>query len=188
MIDKKQFKELVDIRKYERKGIYHSELYMFWKLAKSLKVDRIVESGTYHGLTANRLEALFPECDIITFEYREDRWKVAKERCNPRIDVRLGKLDQSVLTPTTAVIIDGPKWMAAIELAQEIVGKVTLVAIHDMYSYIKVLKDRFNLMAHSGKPDSDVKKLDKYIPAETIKRNNRKWYYGTVLACVEAKS
>jgi tRNA A58 N-methylase Trm61 len=187
MSDKKLFKSLVDIRKYERKGIYHSELYMFWQLVRTLKVDRIVESGTYHGLTANRLEALFPECEIITFEYREDRWNVAKKRCNPRIDVRLGKLDKSVLTPTTAVIIDGPKWMTAIELASEIIDSVALCCIHDMYSYLNELEKRFNVVCHSGKPNSDIKQLDKHIPAETIKRNNRKGYYGTVLACVRAK-
>lgn len=181
---KKLYKSLIDIRKYERKGIYHSELFMFWNLAKELGVDQIVESGTYCGFTANRLAKLFPECKIITYEFRQKRWEIAKRRCDPRIEVVLGKIDLTRLTPTTAVIIDGPKWMAAIDLAEQIVDKVSIVGIHDMENYIGVLKQKFKSVVHSGKPDDDIKNLDKYIPPETIKRHNKGKYYGTVLACV----
>ena len=184
---KKQYKSLVDIKKYERKGIYHSELFLFWKLAKELNVNQIVESGTYYGFTANRLEKLFPDCDIVTYELVPKRWEIAKKKCNKRISVINGRLDQSILTSSTAVIIDGPKWMAAIELAEQIVDKVAFVAIHDMYKYVKELKQRFKYVVHSGHPDSNVKALDKYIPTETIRRNNRKGYHGTVFACVRNK-
>ena len=181
---KKQYKSLVDITKYERKSIYHSELFLFWKLAKELGVNRIVESGTYYGFTANRLEKLFPECRIITYEYRQKRWEIAKKKCHKRIEVVQGKLDNNILTPNTAVIIDGPKWMAAIELAEEIVDSVALVGIHDMRNYIHVLKERFPTVVHSGRPDNDTKKLDKYLDRETVKRHAKGKYYGMVLACV----
>jgi len=187
---KKLYKSLVDIKKYQRKGIYHSELFLFWKLAKKLGVNRIVESGTYYGFTANRLAKLFPECRIITYEFRKKRWKIAWDscrKCNKEIEVMLGKLDPKVLTKKTAVIIDGPKWEAAITLATEIVDKVAMVGIHDMENYIDVLKERFDEVTHSGNPDSDTKKLDKYLDKATIKRHSKGKYYGTVLACVRNK-
>ena len=181
---KKLYKALVNIKKYQRKGIYHSELYLFWTLAKNMDIDTIVESGTYFGFTANRLAKLFPECRIVTYELSKERWKTAKKNCDKRIEVIHGRLDQSILTKKTAIIIDGPKWMGAIELAEEIVDKVAFVAIHDMYKYVKELGNRFKYVVHTGNPDDDIKALDKYIPNETIKRNNRKGYHGTVLACV----
>ena len=176
------YKELVDIKKHKRKAIFHSELFFFWNIAKELGVKRIVESGTYHGVTANRLEKLFSECDIWTYEYKDKNFQKAVKKCHPRVNVVFGSMDKSKLNKNTAVIIDGPKGEKAIELAEEIVGKVALVAIHDMDRYIPVLVERFVDVVHSGKPDKAVKKLDKHIPLNSTNKYTK--YYGRVLACI----
>jgi hypothetical protein len=130
------------------------------------------------------LEKLFPQCEIFTYEFKEKRHEIARRRCHSRIHTCLGRLDPAVMTPTTAVLIDGPKWLAAIELAKQIVDSVALVAIHDMEKYIPLLKSTFRYVAHSGHPSADIKALDKYLDPATVKRHNQGRYYGTVLACV----
>jgi len=181
----KKYKELVNIKKYRVKGIFHSELYLFWTLAKSLKVNRIVESGTFHGFTANRLARLFPECEIYTYEYKKDRYDKALRNCNSRVKVFHGELDQSVLTSKTALLIDGPKDMRAIRLTEDVIDKVAMVGLHDMDIHIDALTERFGEVVHSGVPEKAAKKLDKFIPKE--KRKYTKGYYGRVLACVWEK-
>lgn len=184
--DKRTYKKLVNIKAYERKAIYHSELYLFWKLARKMGIKRIVESGTYYGFTANRLARLFPDCEIISYEYREKRYRIALTRCKGYRAV-YGNLDESMLTPDTALLIDGPKWMTAINLAHRLADKTKLLAIHDMEKFIPVLKSKFEHVKHSGNASANIRFLDKYIPRRDLKRHEGGQYYGTVLACVWGK-
>lgn len=171
------------INQYEERSIYHSELYLFWKWCKQYKIDHIIESGTYKGFSTLRLEKLFPECLIETFERDRGFWEEANKRliaadcyCGDIRDMHLE------LTPTTAVLIDGPKKERAIGFAKKIVNKVAFVAMHDMKKYLKRLKKEFKKFEHSGNPVEEVKALDKAIPYNP--QHHKHGLYGNVLAIV----
>ena len=91
---------------HEEHSIYHSELYLFWKMCKEYKIDHIIESGTYKGFSTKRLIRLFPDIKIETYERDRGYYEALRLDipcyCADIRDVHLE------LTPTTAVLIDGP--------------------------------------------------------------------------------
>lgn len=133
------------------KSIMLDELEFFWYFSKSYRLDRIIESGTYKGLTAKRLSLLYPKCQIISFEKRKERFlKIPKEHHSPNIEYKHGELDRTLLTNSTAVIIDGPKRMGAFILAYKCKKIVPFVAIHDMFEYRNILCTLFETVVFKG--------------------------------------
>lgn len=126
------------------KSILLHELWAFWDFSQQFVLNRIVESGTYKGLTAKRLSLLYPHCKIYSFEKRKERFfAIPKEHRAKNLQYRHGQISMKYLTPKTALLIDGPKRMAAIELAQKARKIVPFVGIHDMGDYMDVLETRF---------------------------------------------
>lgn len=170
------------LNKYEQKAIYHSELYQFCKYAQDY--DLIVESGTFHGFTAERLARIFPDKPIVSYEIDRDRAKVADKRCRKYENVVIihGAL-KKISNPNCALLIDGPKGDAAIKMARHMKEQgVKLIAMHDMRDYIKKLKKKFGNVTHTGYPPLDVKDLDFAIPYK--RSHHREGLYGKVLAFV----
>lgn len=126
------------------KSVMLSELFFLYHFCKSYDIRRVVESGTYKGLTAKRLSLLFPDARVFSFEKRKPRWKAIPEKHrDPRISYILGTLDEKCLTKHTLLLIDGPKRNGAINLAVKMRSKVSVIAIHDMREYEHKLKKRF---------------------------------------------
>lgn len=144
-----------DLRSFEQRlgSMYHvpddksillHELCAFWNFSQQFALNRIVESGTYKGLTAKRLSLLYPHCKIYSFEKRKERFlAIPKQHLADNLQYRHGQLSMKYLTSKTALLIDGPKRMAAIELAQKARKIVPFVGIHDMGDYLDILKTRF---------------------------------------------
>lgn len=181
-----EFKELLGdyLDKYSKRSIYNSELYVFWRHVLKYKIDRIVESGTFMGESARRLRRIFPDAEIITFEMRKEYY----DQCGDIKGVKRkhGTLDKNlkVVTPTTAVLIDGPKRLNAVKLARKCLKKgAPVVGIHDMWEYVGYLNDKFRTFYHTGYMRDGIRALDKDVPGD---EHNTAGYYGTVLAILEA--
>lgn len=180
-----KFKELLgdSINSYQKRSVYHSELYFFWKYSQGYEFDSILESGTYKGFSTNRLKYLFPFCDIITFE-KEKSYYDELDKSDKEILYVHGELDTNLITNKTIVLIDGPKRKLATRLARKCIKKGALfVGIHDMFEYIKYLKTKFKHVDHTGYPPDEAKGLDRTIPKD-LPGHNKKGMYGTVLAIV----
>jgi len=129
-----------------KKNIRLHELEYLWETAKQFEINRIIESGTYYGLTAIRLNKLYPECSVYTFEIRKERWrKIPKEHLGKNIYFKHGELINSInlVTSDSLVVIDGPKRERAINLARKCAKIVPIVGIHDMLEYEYLLKKTF---------------------------------------------
>ena len=168
------------IEGYEASSIYHSELYSFWEMCKKHNINHIVESGTHYGFSTLRLQKLFPDIRIETYEKDRTFYEAARKRLKVECyceDIRDVVLD---LTPRTAVLIDGPKKERAIKLAETMVDSVAFVAMHDMKKYLKKLK--FKEVHHTGNPSEEIKALDAAIPYNP--KHHKHGLYGNVLAIV----
>lgn len=129
------------------KAILLKELEFFCTFAKG--IDRIVESGTYRGVTAKRLSLIFPK--VYSYEKRKKRYKnIPLENKGENIKYIYGELNKRYLTPTTALIIDGPKQLNAVRLAKKMRKYVAFIAIHDMLAYKKQLKKIFKTVKFKG--------------------------------------
>jgi hypothetical protein len=137
--------------KPDDKSIMLYELEAFWEFSKDFIINRIVESGTYKGLTAKRLSLLYPDCKIYSFEKRLERFvDIPEENCSDNIIYKYGLLNRKILTSETAVIIDGPKRIEAVKLAYKCRKTVPFVAIHDMLEYENVLRSKFGRVYYRG--------------------------------------
>jgi len=133
------------------KSIAPYELEAFCNFMKQFEINRIVESGTYKGVTAKRLSLIYPNYKIYSFEIRIKRYlAISKKNCAENIRFKLGNLKFKYLTSNTAVIIDGPKRLKAIKLAKKCRKIVPFVAIHDMNEYRNVLKTTFEKVEFCG--------------------------------------
>jgi len=124
------------------KSVTIRELRAFCRYIDSYGIDRIVESGTFRGVTAVRLSVLYPSKEIITFEKSRRVFEAIPDvYLKENVDFRRGKLKDNLdlVTNTTAVLIDGPKKEGAIKLAKKCLKRCRLIAIHDMDQY----KERF---------------------------------------------
>jgi len=179
------FKKKIDITHYEKKEIYYSEMFYFYRECKG--ITRIIESGTYLGNSTAILAKLFPDVEIITYEKRKARYNEARKNLEEFANVRCihGKLGHKDYKwkSSDAVLIDGPKHKDAIRLAVKIhkYGPPAFIAMHDMWPWIDYLKKRFKAVGHSG--NGEAKELDKHIPYNKLHHNND--FYGAVLAVVK---
>lgn len=129
------------------KSIDLKELEFFCTFTKG--INRIVESGTYRGVTAKRLSLIFPK--VYSYEKRKKRYKnIPLENRGKNIKYIYGELNKKYLTSTTALIIDGPKRLKAIKLARKMRKRVAFVAIHDMKEYKSKLKKIFKTVKFKG--------------------------------------
>ena len=178
-----EYKKLLGdcVAEYNNHSIYHSELFFFWRFAKKYNVERIVESGTYHGSSIARLRKLFPDAELITFELRKGHYKRIQRVEN--VDYRLGELKNNLklIKDNTVVLIDGPKRKNAVRLAGLCLRHGALfVAMHDMYDQMDYLNRKFKYVEHSGKQPMVIRALDSCIE---IKSPSKK-YYGPTLSIV----
>jgi len=124
------------------------ELKWFKTYSKKFKINRIIESGTYHGTSAIRLSRLFPKCKIITFEKIKRNYKRGLANCKKHKNITcvFGELDfiNNDYDKKTAVLIDGPKRIRAIHLAFKLYKKVAFVGIHDMVEYVEEVERKFD--------------------------------------------
>lgn len=183
-----EFKDRVDISTYGPKQIYYSEMFVFFEECQNHHITRIVESGTFMGHSAAVLAKLFPDVEIITYEYRRNRYESARKNLEEFPNVKcvhgmLGPRDYK-WNREDAILIDGPKHKDAIKLAQKIVrnGDPAFIAMHDMWKYVNYLTKRFEKVCHSGFPSDEVIALDKNIPYKPEHHNSG--FYGCVLAVV----
>jgi hypothetical protein len=139
------------LHKPDDKSVMLHELRAFWEFSKPFVLDRIVESGTYKGLTAKRLSLLYPNCKIYSFEKRRERYNaIPSAHYADNIRFKHGILRLKYITPTTAVLIDGPKRLEAISLARKCRKTAPFVAIHDMMDYYDLLKKNFDEVQMTG--------------------------------------
>lgn len=175
-------KILGDKNIFNGKSIRPSELYCFWMYSKKYKINKVIESGTHYGRTAIRLSLLFPECEIITYESRKDRYKIGSKNCKKYKNIKsvFGKFKprKHKTDKNTAVIIDGPHGGNAIGMALELLNKCAFVAIHDMHDYVETLEFVYgDMLFHTGSVSKELKDMDE---AEEYTNN----YYGKVLAII----
>lgn len=114
------------------KSITLAELYCFYKAVCFHKIECIVESGTFQGVTTKRLSMLFPQCEIISYESNEDRYKnIPVINLADNIRYVYGVMNSEYLLGKTALLIDGPKGEGAISLIKMFFDKVLFAAMHD---------------------------------------------------------
>jgi len=131
----------------ENHTISLKELKWFHSHAKGLKINRLIESGTYVGTSAIRLSRLF-KCKVVTYEKRKRRYLKACKNCkkHPEIKCVNGELPFKTndYDENTVVLIDGPKREKAIYLAFKLYRKVAFVGIHDMMEYKEEVDRKFD--------------------------------------------
>ncbi len=135
-----QFQALIAGLPYERKGILFSEMFFFWRCARTLKPRRILESGRARGQSTLILSHCFPETEILSVEYDRNSpdVAVAAARLQGRGNVQQLFGDATRLLPQMAqagdvALIDGPKGYRGLRLALRLLadGKMPLVFLHD---------------------------------------------------------
>jgi len=182
---KKQLTESYSNR-HDSKAIFPSELCWFFNYAREYesKIDFVLESGAYQGLTAKKLSLLFPKTKVMTFEMRKNRYKRFRDMFSG-FEFVYGMLDVKLIKPgKTFVLIDGPKREGAIKLAKKCLKAGALfVGIHDMAEYLDLCKKTFKTVIHSGNMPEEFRALDSSVE----KQIDGVWgnFYGNVLAIVK---
>lgn len=135
-----EFQALVAGIPYERKGILFSEMFFFWLCARSVKPNRILESGRARGQSTLILSHCFPDTEILSVEYddKSPDVAVAAERLRDRSNVRQLFGDATRLLPEMAqegdvALIDGPKGYRGLRLVLKLLagGRLPMVFVHD---------------------------------------------------------
>lgn len=126
---------------YERKGIPYSEMFLFYLGARLAGARRLIESGRARGQSTLLMSLLFPELEIVSFEF--DRASpdvpVAGARLAGRsnVELRFGDATATIpamVRPGDVILIDGPKGMRGLRLALRCLasGHCPAVFVHDM--------------------------------------------------------
>lgn len=137
---KEQFKKATRGLHHHPKAIFPSELFLFYREAKRIEADHIIESGIGYGGSTSYLDRLFPDIKITSI----DRGEVEDVRAlHPRIEFIQGDGRHEVSRAVwrsegknIAVLIDGPKGWIATMMTNSLLLKdnVKIVAIHDLQS------------------------------------------------------
>ena len=139
-----------DLTKYAvtRKGPWPSELFLLIALAAQAQVTRWIESGTCWGQSMEMLWRGTADLrELVTIEKdpaleKAIRWRIDAISGRGRIRLMVGDGCDAVVTALdeapeerTAVFLDGPKSVTAVELALAALQRpgVQFVAMHDMY-------------------------------------------------------
>ena len=134
---------------YEPRGILNSELPLIVAACRTAKIDVLVESGRARGQSTDVLSRYLAGAGGLELYSLERKRDADAEYCEKRLAGRKGlhllygdanfelpKLVRSLRGKRIAVLIDGPKGRAAVELMAECVAAsndVVLGFIHDMY-------------------------------------------------------
>ena len=133
--------------RWRRKGMFPSEVLAFCVLAKHLRLSHIFESGMAMGYSTESLATLL-ELPIVSFDlagyglwqhwltrFRLSRFNnLAIYRGNSK-KMLPPMLEQSEPGDRIGLIIDGPKGLAAVELANNLArrfSQIKLIGIHDI--------------------------------------------------------
>lgn len=119
------------------RGIWFSELFAFLTCCRLLRVDTVVESGIHGGQSSGAIQ-----CWHQGTHYGIDRLPV---ECGRSSSMRFLRGDALALVPPllgtlvgegqrVALLLDGPKDLAAVALAEEALALgAVFVAVHDLY-------------------------------------------------------
>lgn len=137
-----EFEALVKEIAYEDRGIFFSELLFLRAAADGIKPLQVLESGRARGVSTNLLCSLFPDSRVISleYEYKHQDAMYAERALAHHRNLALLYGDSTVvlpelLLPGDIVLIDGPKGMAAVNLALRSLatGRPAAVFIHDCF-------------------------------------------------------
>lgn len=129
---------------YEHRGIIHSEMAYIIHMCRQFGVRCIIESGRARGQSTYMLAKYMPDVTIYSIDLRPDHPDnlVAYKRLNQFNNIELLAGDSRERMPnlargstgTTAVLLDGPKGKAAVDLLAQCFEypQVKLGFIHDM--------------------------------------------------------
>ena len=157
-INLSSFRNSIEGINYEKGGIYNSEMLLFVSLIKHFGVKLIIESGRARGQSTKVIGENFKDSDYKIFSIEYNKYspdvRISKERLKNYTNVNLLFGDSFKILPTLikdecCVLIDGPKRVAAIQLAIESLRNplVKAVFIHDLYKdspHRKVVEKFFN--------------------------------------------
>lgn len=123
-----------------RRGVHVSEVFFIRAAVGDHRPRQIVESGRALGQSTWLLSRVFPETPILSVELHPEHAdaEAALKRLAPVANVSCLFGDSRVLLPELAlpgdvVVIDGPKNLRALKLAQRVLERkrVAMVFIHD---------------------------------------------------------
>lgn len=167
-----RFNKAVGKMPYRLKGIFPSEMFLFFKLAHDFNADDLIlESGVGYGNSTMYLAKLFPSTTIASVD-ADKYWQLdhVKRQLSAHRNVNVHKGDSTKLLPMilqrvkanrVAVLIDGPKKMLAVSLASRMLqdSRVRFVAVHD-------LPDEMAKLGSFHSHDSDWRKSYGYLDSK----------------------
>lgn len=141
---------LSDNASYEVKGILHSEMLLFLALVELLDVRHVIESGRARAQSTSIISRWLMEhrpdtrFDSVDYDPRSDDVTVANQRLQQiEFDANLVFGDSRKVVPSLLrktrqpklILIDGPKGIAAIDLALQALRDSTVraVCVHDVH-------------------------------------------------------
>ena len=139
---------------YQPKSIFPSEMFLFTTLVAMTGVDHIVESGGRAGGSTSYLSKLSIKIDSVSDSPVDGIKTHSGDGC-----LLVPKIISASKANKIAVLIDGPKDQAAVDLANEVLKdeRVQFVAVHDLVG---------NLAAKGVIHSHDVNDLTKELDAQ----------------------
>jgi len=139
------YQKAIENQSYQDKGIFFSEGLAFCALADLLKINLILESGIFGGMSTEIFARYFhfPIIGIDRCDYGIEAFRATRERLSKYTHVSLiqgdstremGKTLKKNRGRRVGILIDGPKGLSAIQLAQSALqhDEVAFIGIHDM--------------------------------------------------------
>ncbi len=132
---------VLDKIEYRPSGILPSEALIFCCLAQSQCVEEAIESGRRFGYSTDCFASVFP-LGVVSVDSQSESHGDTDARLKKRhgSGVMLIKDDGAIRIPQLAachaghiaVLLDGPKGPAALDVVDKIIDKVVFAAIHDL--------------------------------------------------------
>ena len=120
--------EALSLETYEARGIFHSEMAAILGLAKEFDTELFIETGRARGQSTYILGKYLPSASIISVDLTKDNDAAfAEDRVASLRNVELVYGDAFTVVPnlikahsskSIALLIDGPKYVPALELLQ----------------------------------------------------------------------
>lgn len=129
---------------YEPRGILHSEMALIIHTVRRLGVQVVIESGRARGQSTYLLAKYLPEVEVISLEFRQtgdEEFAVQRLAGFGNVSLQFGDARQALpilaaasAPRPTAILCDGPKGAAAVDLLAQCFqfGHVKAGFIHDM--------------------------------------------------------
>jgi predicted O-methyltransferase YrrM len=120
------------------RGIFVSEMFLFYSVVRPLNPRRILESGRALGGSTLTLAHCFPKTRIVSVEFARHNAAIALAKLapHPNVECLFGdsrRVLPKLLEPADPVLIDGPKEFRALKLALRLLRtrKPSVVFLHD---------------------------------------------------------